>query len=133
MHSCLFSIIYLKLIVGQESYAEMQKNNFLKPKVVKKKTETIKSRNGSLIYKKILKPVKPNLMKKANKLLMKKIGGKTMRSKTQSLNLWRNQQLNPFWIFNEHYSFLKSLRRKSKLKIDKIKMSIKINSLLLCH
>lgn len=91
MHSCLSSIIYLKLIVGQESYAEMQKNNFLKPKVVKKKTETIKSRNGSLIYKKILKPVKPNLMKKANKLLMKKIGGKTMRSKIQSLNLWRNQ------------------------------------------
>ena len=83
----MFSIIYLKLTVGQEFSVKMQKKNCLKPKFVKNKTETMRFKNGWPKFKKILKPVKLSLMKKVNKTSIKKIGGKIINLKIQNLSL----------------------------------------------
>ncbi len=56
----LFYIICSKLIVGQESYVEMLKNNYLKQKLNKRKIEIIKYKNGLQIFKKIYKQQRPN-------------------------------------------------------------------------
>lgn len=83
----LFSITCLKYSVGPESFAKMQRNNFFKRKLAKKKTGTIKFRNGCQKSKKILKLLKPSLMSRVNKISMSKIGEKIMRFKIQDHNL----------------------------------------------
>lgn len=96
MDSYLFYTTYSKHIVGQEFSVKMQKKNCLKQKPDKNKTETIKFKNGWLMYKKILKLPKLSLMKRVNRVLMKKNGEKIMRFKTQGLNLYKSLSLNSF-------------------------------------
>ena len=83
----MFFIIYLKLTVGQEFYVKMPKKNYLKPKFVKNKTETMKFKNGWFKFRKTLKQVKLSLMKKDNKTSIKKIGRKIINYKIQDLSL----------------------------------------------
>jgi len=96
MDSYLFYTTYSKPIAGQEFSVEIQKKSCLKQKPNKNKTETIKSRNGWLMYKKILNLLKLSLMKRVNRVLMKKNGEKIMRLKTQDPNLYKSLSLKNF-------------------------------------